>query len=469
MQRVSRKGDVWLAQVQLRKTLHNGDGLQLRGAKEQDIIYSGPETPAGSLATLRLRHPARTGDAAVRIDDEAQLSAARVSYQAAALPRVQFNAQLTAQPGQPAVLTVQDDRAQATVSGEIVQSAQNAPLDEDRARRALEKTGDTAYTLRALMVTGENAYLPAAALNALRREALAQLREARIAAHRLPPAGPYPPAPTLPAREDVPPQLFAQATDPALCRSLLENGADQVIYAPLDITEPAFSQALSQLPDAAWVALPVQLTDMELSRLTAQIAAHGLRVCLGSAGQLPACPAPLMAGEGVPVWNALASDLLLAQGAQWQTLPRELTAREIAELLEKRPAAQLILPVYGRARLMYLNHCPARTALGLSGERQGCCLCAQGRGCAGQALTDRMGERFPLLPVRMDAGCLVQLLSCQVRSLSALASPKLHWLLDFTLEEPEEALRILRAYRALREGGSAEIPCFAERFDRGVE
>ena len=469
VRRVSRKGDVWLAQVQLSKTLHNGDGLQLRGAREQDIIYSGPETPAGSLATLRLHHPAQTGDTAVRIDDEAQLSAARASYQAAALPRVQFDAQLTAQPGHPAVLTVQDDRAQATVSGEIVQSAQNAPLDEDRARRALGKTGDTAYILRDLTVTGENAYLPAAALNALRREALAQLREARIVAHRLPPAGPYQPAPTLPARENVPPQLFAQATDPALCSALLENGADQVIYAPLDITEPAFSQALFQLPDAAWVALPVQLTDMEMSRLTAQIAAHGLRVCLGSAGQLPACPAPLMTGEGVPVWNDLASDLLLAQGAQWQTLPRELTAREIAELLEKRPAAQLILPVYGRARLMYLNHCPARTALGLSGERQGCCLCAQGRGCVGQALTDRMGERFPLLPVRMDAGCLVQLLSCQVRSLSALASPKLHWLLDFTLEEPEEALRILRAYRALREGGSAEIPCFAERFDRGVE
>ena len=33
----------------------------------------------------------------------------------------------------------------------------------------------------------------------------------------------------------------------------------------------------------------------------------------------------------------------------------------------------------------------------------------------------------------------------------------------------DKALRILRAYRALREGGSAELPCFAERFDRGVE
>ena len=137
----------------------------------------------------------------------------------------------------------------------------------------------------------------------------------------------------------MPPQLFAQATDPALCRSLLENGADQVIYAPLDITEPAFSQTLFQLPDAAWVALPVQLTDMELSRLTAQIAAHGLRVCLGSAGQLPVCPPPMMAGEGVPVWNALASDLLLAQGAQWQTLPRELTARLRAVLRRSHPAA----------------------------------------------------------------------------------------------------------------------------------
>ena len=166
VQRVSRKGDVWLAQVQLSKTLHNGDGLQLRGAREQDIIYSGPETPAGSLATLRLHHPAQTGDAAVRIDDEAQLSAARASYQASALPRIAFDAQLAAQPGQPAVLTVQDDRAQATVSDEIVQSAQNAPLDEDRARRALGKTGDTAYILRDLTVTGENAYLPAAALNA---------------------------------------------------------------------------------------------------------------------------------------------------------------------------------------------------------------------------------------------------------------------------------------------------------------
>ncbi len=467
--RVSAKGGIWLADLQLEKPLHNGDGLQLRGAKEQDIIYSGPETKAGSTATLRLHHPARTGDTVVRIDDEAQLAAARESYRQDALPRVAFDARLTAVPGAPAELTVWDDRARVTVSGDTVQTAQNAPLDEPRARRALEKTGDTAYTLHGLTVTGENAYLPAAALNALRRDALDALRTARIAAHALPAAGPYPPACPPVAHEAIPPRIFAQAADPALCRLLLENGADQVIYAPSDITEPAFSAALSALPADTCVALPVQLTDAELSRLTAQITARNLHIVLGSIGQLAACHAPVMGGEGVPVWNSLSSALLFERGMHWQTLPRELTAREIAAISDQNPAAQLILPVYGRARLMYLNHCPARTALGLSGDRQHCRLCAQGRGCAGECLADRREERFPLLPVRMDAGCLVQLLSCRVRSLGTLAPRNLHWLLDFTLEDTQEALHILQAYRAIRRGEAGDVPCFTERYDRGVE
>ncbi len=169
------------------------------------------------------------------------------------------------------------------------------------------------------------------------------------------------------------------------------------------------------------------------------------------------------------MWNSLSSALLFERGMHWQTLPRELTAREIAAISDQNPAAQLILPVYGRARLMYLNHCPARTAFGLSGDRQHCRLCAQGRGCAGECLADRREERFPLLPVRMDAGCLVQLLSCRVRSLGTLAPRNLHWLLDFTLEDTQEALHILQAYRAIRRVEAGDVPCFTERYDRGVE
>ena len=118
---------------------------------------------------------------------------------------------------------------------------------------------------------------------------------------------------------------------------------------------------------------------------------------------------------------------------------------------------------------MYLNHCPARTALGLTGERGNCDLCAKGRGCLGQALTDRRGEAFPLLPVRMDAGCLVQLLSCRIRSLNDSADRRLSWLLDFTDETLDAALSVVSAYRALMDGGEGFIPGSPERFDTGVE
>ena len=104
-----------------------------------------------------------------------------------------------------------------------------------------------------------------------------------------------------------------------------------------------------------------------------------------------------------------------------------------------------------------------------AGFHPACRLCDQGRGCRGQALTDRRGEVFPLLPVRCDGGCLVQLLSCQVRSLNGQADPRLSWLLDFTLESAAEAAAITRAYRSRRNGGEDSVPGSPERFDSGVE
>jgi len=464
--RLYRRGPQFLCDVKLIRQLNNGDGLQLRGKREQDLIYSGNPVSAGQIATLRLHQSAEAGDQVVRIDNEAQLAAARESYKESMLPRLPFDAELTVHVGQKASLTVRDDRAKAMVSGDIVQQAQNAALDESRARRALEKTGDTAYVLRNLTVTGEHAYLPAAALNALRRDALAQLRSARIAAYQrqVPPQYEKESAPI--ATPFMKPLIFAQCCDAALAGELLENGADRVIYAPNDITEPAFSQALSRLPKGAYVALPVQLTDRALMRCAQAVAAHGLLLTIGSIGQIDICrnlqPKSLMTSEGVPVWNHLSSAFLSCRGATYQVLPRELTRSEIADFIDKSPA-QLILPVYGRARLMYLNHCPARTAKGLKGERQNCRLCEKGEGCIGQALTDRRGEAFPLFPLRMEEGCLVQLLSNRARNIGNTDLP-VHLLLDFTLESRLEALDVTRAYRQ----GMAQC-VYSERFEQGVE
>lgn len=464
--RILRKGPQLLAEVKLIRDLNNGDGLQLRGSREQDMIYSGNPVSAGQIATLRLHASAKVGDEVVRIDNEAQLSTARETYKENALPRLPFDATLTVQVGAPALLTVADDRAEATVTGDTVQNAQSAPLDEGRARRALEKTGDTAYVLRNLTVEGENAYLPAAALNALRREALSKLRTERIAAYQGQIAPRVADVQHAPEKADNTSLIFAQCCDAALANDLLQNGADRVIYAPGNLTEPAFSKSLSLLPKGAYVALPVQMTDSALIRCVKTIAEHGLLLTVDSVGQIDIChahqPNLLMTGEGVPVWNQIASQFMFDRGAAYQVLPRELTRSEIRDFAEKSPA-QLILPVYGRARLMYLNHCPARTAKGLSGDRAACRLCEKGQGCLGQSLTDRKGEAFPLLPVRMEEGCLVQLLNSRARSLGT-TDLRLHILLDFTLESREEALEILRAYRS----GSSDSLYF-ERFEQGVE
>lgn len=460
--KVWKKNDIFLAEAALKKTLHNGDGLQLRGSADQDILYSGPETPAGARATLRLRRPAKAGDAVARIDDESQLSAARQTYAGGdGLPRILFDAALTARVDEPTALRVWDDRCAVTVTGDTVQQAQHAALDEDRARRALEKTGDTCFELRRLTVAGENAFLPASALNDLRRRALEALYQARADAWALP----TPHWPPLPDAEPIggAPLLYAQFTDPAWAEPLLQAGADRLIYAPPDVREPALSQALERLPKGTVLALPVQLADGEFHR----IKACGFPLCAGSVGQLDGTP--MLAGEGVPCWNHRASRLLRSLGVTAQILPRELSKAEIDALVSAAPDVAFLLPVYGRARLMYLNHCPARTALGLSGDRSRCDLCEKGRGCAGQALTDRRGERFPLLPMHGDAGCLVQLLSCQTRSLNERADRRLSWLLDFTVEPLEEALDVLRAYRSLLDGGSGSAAGSLERFDTGVE
>ncbi|MBQ9198477.1 MAG: U32 family peptidase [Clostridia bacterium] len=462
---VWKKNGVYLAEASLTDALHNGDGLQIRGAYDQDIVYSGDAVPAGQKAVLRLHRPARSGDAVARIDDEALLSAARESYNKKdALPRIPFDAELTVSSGHPASLRVWDDRAEAVVAGETVQDAQSVALNEDRARRALEKTGDTCFSLRRLTVSGENAYLPAAALNDLRRRALDMLYQARAEAWALP--RPIWPELAEPQSHPAKPKLYVQFTDPALALPFRESGAEELIFAPLDLTGPVLSRALDELPRDAWVALPVQLTGAELTRVAQAAAARGMRLCAGSVGQ---AASGRMLGEGVPCWNGRAARLLRSLGGILQVLPRELSRAETDALLAAAPEGAYILPVYGRARLMYLNHCPARTALGLQGDRSGCGLCGEGRGCQERSLTDRRGEAFPLLPLRLDAGCLVQLLSCQTRSLNGAARRDVSWLLDFTVETPREAVAVVRAYRRMMDGGEAFIPGVMERFDTGVE
>ena len=177
-----------------------------------------------------------------------------------------------------------------------------------------------------------------------------------------------------------------------------------------------------------------------------------LAVCLSSPNQLGGFSRGDMAGEGIPVMNGEALRMLAHLGCRSATLSRELSRQDAMDL--PQGVCALILPVYGRARLMLLNHCPMRTALGLKTGREQCDLCARGQGALGTALADRLGARYPLMPLRLPEGCQIGLLAAQPTDLTALLPglPPLSYLVDLTDEGPQDRLQITQHFAALLRG-----------------
>ncbi len=429
-----------LAKVLLKRTLHNGDGLEVDG---QTVIYSGPEVVKGGEATLRLREPAKIGTPVRRTEDEEQLESARKSF--AQLPLIPVDAVLTAYPGAVSRLILTDGDITVAAEGTLVQAAQSKALDEASVRSALEKMGGTAFALRDLTVRTAGAFTPVSALNALRRDGLDLLLQARMDAWM----PPMPPA-FMPQKQAVAyPEkrlLFARVSDPALIESLLEKGVDRILYAPTDYTQP-----LPKLPEDTVFCLPAQCSDATLAMLLQKT--QGMPLMLGNAGQLGNAPAQFSSPD-VPLYNAETSRFLEHYGIVWQGLSPELSFEDIW-LLTNHPQRYL-LPVYGRTRLMLLNHCPLRTAKGLQEGHADCRLCDSGNGAAGTALTDRLGAKWPLYPTRLPEGCTVGLYSDKPLN-AALRPEKLRtlqtsFLLTFTDETAQQVTAIVQHYRALMDG-----------------
>ena len=91
----------------------------------------------------------------------------------------------TAKVGEKPLLVVTDGEHSVSIEGEIVaEKAINRPLDEERARQNLSKTGGTQYEVKEFSAEiGGDVSVSAAAMNALRRMALEKLDEARANWH----------------------------------------------------------------------------------------------------------------------------------------------------------------------------------------------------------------------------------------------------------------------------------------------
>ena len=456
--------------VALEADVDAADALVLRrGGEDAPVKLSG-------AAGTRVPCPkAAKGDRLVRLVSAEQMRAARESFDGEHR-LIGLTARATLRVGEPARLIVSDGIHTAEAAGDVVQAATGGPFDPDRAARQLQRTGGTPYNLGQIDIDADdNAFAPASALNALRRDALDALTGLRTAAHRH----------TLPAltvdilaESGEKPRLYAQSGDPEVLKRALECGADVAVYAPEDMRV----LSADALPETFALAVPAVLTEAALDQLNAWANENANRISetfLSNVGQLGLqWPGDIAGDYMLNAANDLTVEQLMDWGISTVTPSVELTARQIGQMRGRKN-----LIVWGRLPLMHLRHCPLRAIRGMPGAHADCryCdACAPKERLNGRALTDRKNAEFPLRRLAMPGGCVVQVLNCvplmPLKKLDRLPVTS-GWRLLLRPEEPVEA--VVKVYRAALKGADFKalpewailesMNTTAGHFFRGVE
>ena len=368
----------------------------------------------------------------------------------------------------PASLTVSDDDGHTvTVSGPTPELAQNKALTAAEVSARLQKTGGTAFRCAdcAAQVAG-GLFLSAGALNALRRDALSALEEARCAVpHRR--ELPVPPLPDLDCAAPSP-ALTVSVASWAQAEALLPLSPAR-LCVPLEILAeqtalPAFS--------GEWCAIfPRVWRDSDEPQLRAWLAhakAMGVIAALsGNLGHLPLLRdgGLTVSGDfGLNVFNSRALDYLRRKNLAAACLSFELRFPQMRDMQKVIPAEAI---VYGRLPLMITENCLVQNGTGCRLSERGAAVPQDAPCRKPNYLQDRTGARFPLLPAY---GHRTELQN----SAPLWLADKPDWRhcgltfarLRFTTESPADCAAIFRAY----ENGAPAPAAFTRGlYYRGVD
>ena len=389
-------------------------------------------------------------------DPKELFAQAKAAYEKGDQRTVPVRFACTVRAGVPCALTAETEDGRAvTVTGPVPEAARSRAVTAEELCQRLRKTGGTAYRCKAVTAeVDEGLSLPASAVNALRRDALAALTDARTA----PPQRRELPVPPPPAgdRAAAAPRFTVSVTTAAqLTPQLLALGPARV-YVPLELLA-----AFTALPEAdtEWCAILPRVwrdrDEAELRRWLDHAKALGVTAVLtGNIGHLSLVRDTGLAvyGDyGLNVFNGRALDYLRKKGLSSACLSFELRFAQLRDLPKCLPAEAI---VYGRLPLMITENCLI--------ENAGACRCDRPN-----FLTDRTGAAFPLLPAY---GHRTEIQNSRVLWLADRPEYRRLGLsfarLRFTTETPEECLRVFRDYQA---GAAASGEFTRGLYERGVE
>lgn len=398
-------------------------------------------------------------------EDTADLFAsARATYEQGEPQRIGVRFYAMIRRGEPAQLAVEDpDGNLCRTRGPVPEQAVYRSLTPQDLEQQLKKTGGTPYLCTAVRSSLDpDLMLPASAINAMRRDVIAELTAKRGRA-----------APARLNAYDEPPRYDGIAGEPQLTIAVRTAGQitsrmlsmkPTVLYVPLsELAEhPDLPQRVSVETQLAAI-LPRVIWSGELAPVARQLRTAyemGVRqVLAGNLGQLHIARAAGFAirGDfGLNIVNSRAMRYLREQGLDSQLLSFELTLPQIRDISKAVPAELLI---YGRLPLMLMENCVMK-------NRTGICACQTGT----VRLVDRVGEEFPI--VKDPGTCRNVLLNGKKLYLldkkDALRGMGLWALrLQFTTENPGEIDKVLMDYqgRAVFDAGSYTRGLYS----RGVE
>ena len=395
---------------------------------------------------------------------------ARRAYEKDNLQTVPVDLSCSVTAGAPCALTASDrDGHTVTVTGPVPEAARTRALDGLELEARLRKTGGTAYRCdNVVTLVDEGLSLPASAVNALRRDALAALTAARTA----PPKRrelPVPPLPDIDCSAETPQFTLSVTRLDQLSPALLDMARPARIYVPLEEIS-----RLETLPGEGpeWCAvLPRVWRDRDEPALRSQLErARTLGftgVLIGNLGHLPLVRGMdfrLYGDYGLNVFNSRSLAYLKEKGLESACVSFELRFAQIRDLKKILPAEAI---VYGRLPLMITENCLVQNETGCRLDRQGACVPKDGPCGPPTVLKDRTAAAFPLLPAYghrteiQNSKPLYLADRPEVRRLG-LAFARLR----FTTETAEECVRIAQNYL---DGAPAAGDFTRGLYERGVE
>ena len=395
-------------------------------------------------------------------------AAARAKYEKDDARTVPIHFSCSCQAGQPVSLTVWDDDGHvAAAEGPIPEPAQNKALTASDLESRLQKTGGTAFRCAdGSADVADGLFLSAGAVNALRRDALAALENARCAVP-VRREQDFSPLPNLDCTADTP-ALTVSVTTWVQAEALLPLSPAH-IDLPLELLAERTS-----LPDfvGEWCAiLPRVWRDRDEPQLRAwltHVKKLGVTAALaGNIGHLSLLrdTGLIVRGDyGLNVFNSRALNYLRQKGLSSTCLSFELRFPQLRDIQKVIPAEAI---VYGRLPLMITENCLVQNETGCRLSEAGAVVPEQAPCRRPNELQDRTGAKFSLLPAyghrtEIQNSAPVWLADKPEWKRCGLAYARLR----FTTESPEDCADIYRAYL---DGSPAPGPFTRGLYYRGVE